>query len=140
MIDAMVRKKLVDTSSISALVSTRIYVDEQPDPATLPSITVHTISDVPDKDVGKGGFARVQVSCWSEPGKPKNPAPVEAVVSAVKAVFHKPRMNSFPFKLTAGSTSYNVTSSVCTGGVRLIDPTTGWYHVPVDIELNFKEV
>lgn len=140
MIDAMIRTKLLAASAVTALVSTRVYIDEQPDPATLPSITIHPISGVPDKTVAGSTQARVQVSCWSLPGKPKNPKPVETVAAAVKAVFHKPRLTSLPYKLTAGTTTYKVITSVVTGGVRLIDPTTGWYHIPLDVEILYNEV
>ena len=143
MITAVVRTKLLTTTAVTNLVSTRIYVDELPDPATLPAITIHPISGVPDKEVGKKGFARVQVSIWAVTGNPKNPSVVESIRAAVKTVFHIPRMNmAYPMRLQAGTTStyYDVTSSTCTGGVRLIDPTTGWYHVPMDIELTYNEV
>ena len=140
MITAMVRTKLLASPAVTALVSTRIYVDELPDPAILPAITIHPISGVPDKKVSKGAFTRVQVSCRANPGKPKNPATVEAVAAAVKAVMHLPRLNNSPERWTAGSTSYDIITRYCTGGIRLIDPVTGWYHVPVDVEIEYKEV
>ena len=136
----MIKKHLLDTPAVTSLVSTRVYIDEQPDPATLPSITIHPTSGVPDKTVAGATFTRTQVSCWSLPGKPKNPKPVETVAAAVRAVFHKPRFNSLPYKLTAGTTTYKVITSQVTGGVRLIDPTTGWYHIPLDIEILYNEV
>ena len=83
MIDAMIRTKLLATSAVTALVSTRVYIDEQPDPATLPSITIHPISGVPDKTVAGSTLSRVQVSCWSLPGKPKNPKPKLYFVSVL---------------------------------------------------------
>lgn len=143
MITAMIRKKLLDTSAVTALVSTRIYVDESPLAGSLPAITIHKASFVPNKEIGKKKFERVQVSCWADPGKPKNPSVVESVAAAVRAVFDIPTMNmSYPMALTSSvsSTVYNVTSTHCTGGFRLVDPTTGWYHIPVDIELNYNEV
>jgi len=140
MIDAMVYKKLLATSAVTALVSTRIYIDEQPDPATLPSITVHPTSGVPNAEIGKKHFARVQVSCWAEPGKPKNPKTVESVAAAVRAALHKPIMNLlYPESWTAGTATYTITKCICTGGIRLIDPTTGWYHIPVDVEISYNE-
>lgn len=143
MITSMIKAKLLATSAITALVSTRIYIDEMPDPATLPAITIHKASFVPDKVVGKRKFERVQVSCWAVPGKPKNPATVESVAAAVRAVFDIPSKNmAYPMRLTSpvSSTAYDITSSHCTGGFRIIDDTTGWYHIPVDIELNYDEV
>jgi hypothetical protein len=143
MITAMIKTKLLATSAVTALVSTRIFVDEQPDPATLPSITISKASYVPNKEIGKKKFERVQVSCWADPGHPMNPSVVESVAAAVRAVFDIPTMNmAYPMKLqsSVSSTVFNVTSSHCTGGFRLIDPTTGWYHIPVDIELNYNEV
>lgn len=143
MITAMIRKKLLDTSAVTSLVSTRIYIDETPLAGSLPAISIHKASFVPDKEIGKKKFERVQVSCWAETGNPKNPAVVESVAAAVRAVFDIPRMNmDYPMQLSSPvtSTKYNVTSSHCTGGFRLIDPTTGWYHIPVDLELNYSEV
>ena len=140
MITAMVRNKLLNTSAVTAMVSTRIYVDEQPVPATLPSITIHPVSGVPDKKVSKGAVARVQVSCWASPGKPRNPVSVEAVAAAVKAALHLPRMNNSVRRWTIGSVSYDIITGYVTGGVRLIDPTTDWYHVPLDVEITYMEV
>ena len=142
MITGMIRSKLLATSAVTALVSTRIYVDDIPDPATLPAISISKASFVPNKEVGKRKFERVQVSCWAEPGNPKNPAVVESVAAAVRAVFDIPRCNFTPYRLTSSvsSTAYDVTSSHCRGGFRLIDPTTGWYHIPVDLEIDYNEV
>jgi hypothetical protein len=140
MITAMVRSKLLASSAVTALVSTRIYVDELPTPAVLPAITIRPVSGVPDKQVSKGAFTRVQVSCWANPGKPKNPAGVESVAAAVKAVMHLPRLNNQVERWTAGSVSYDIISRYCLGGTRLINDPTGWYHIPVDVEITYNEV
>ena len=140
MITAMVRNKLLASSAVMALVSTRVYIDELPDPALLPAITIHPVSGVPDKKVSKGAFTRVQMSCWANPGKPKNPATIEAVAAAVKAVMHLPRLNNQVERWAAGTVSYDIVSRYVTGGIRLVDPVTGWYHVPVDVEITYNEV
>jgi len=139
MITAMVLQKLLNTAAVTALVSTRIYIDELPDSVTLPAISINPISCIPDKDASKGAFARVQASCWADPGKPKNPATIEAVAAAVKAALHLPRLNNQPEKWTAGTTSYYIIARYCSGGVRFISPQTGWYHVPVDVEILYNE-
>ncbi|MDD2753927.1 MAG: DUF3168 domain-containing protein [Methanothrix sp.] len=142
MITGMIRSKLLATSAVTDIVSTRIYVDDIPDPATLPAISISKASFVPNKEVGKKKFERILVSCWAEPGNPKNPAVVESVAAAVRAVFDIPRCNFAPYRLTSSvsATAYDVTSSHCRGGFRLIDPTTGWYHIPVDLEIDYNEV
>jgi hypothetical protein len=143
MITAMVRAKLAATSAVTALVSTRIYVDMLPEPATLPAISVHPVSRIPDPEVGKGWTARVQVSCWSDPLKSagvRSPAEVESVAAAVTAALHKARMNMSPERWTVGSVSYDITSRKVTGGTRLIEDPTGWYHVPVDVLISYYEV
>lgn len=143
MITAMVQTKLLATTAVTALVSTRIYVDSMPQSPTLPAITIHPVSGVPDKEVSKATSARVQVSCWSNPaitGGRRSPAQVESVAAAVKAALHVPRLNSSPQRWAVGSTVYSVLTSRCTGGVRLIDPVTDWYHVPVDVLIEYNEV
>jgi hypothetical protein len=146
MMTAMVRNVLGDNPAIIALVSNRVYVDELPIPSELPAITVHPASDVPDQDVSKGGVVRVQVSCWAEKGNPMNPAKVEAVAAAVKAVLHLPRLNNHVDRWTLDTedlpepVQYDIISRYVTGGIRLIDPNTGWYHKPVDVLITFNEV
>ena len=143
MITAMVQTKLLATTAVTALVSTRIYVDGMPQNPTLPAITIHPVSGVPDKDVSKATSAQVQVSCWSNPavtGGLRSPAQVETVAAAVRAVLHKPRLNTSPQRWTVGSVSYDIITCRCTGGVRLIDPGTNWYHIPVDVLIEYNEV
>lgn len=143
MITAMVRAKLVATAAVTALVSTRIYVDGLPPTPTLPAISVHPVSKVPSKLLGKQAYARVQVSCWSNPPTSegvRSPAEIETVAAAVRAVFHKPYLNSSPEKWTVGSTSYIITSCIVTGGTRMIEDPSGWYHLPIDIEISYNEV
>lgn len=143
MITAMVRSKLLATSAITALVSTRIYVDSLPQSPTLPALSVHPVSKVPGKEVGKGIKARVQISCWSNPPTSegvRSPAEVESVAAAVTAVFHKPRLNASPEKWTVGSVSYVITSCRVTGGTRIIKDPTNWYHIPLDVEISYNEV
>lgn len=144
MITAMVRKKLADTSAVTALVSTRIYIDALPAPSpTLPAISVHPVSRIPSKTVGKGWEARVQVSCWSNPpvsAGVRSPSEVETVAAAVIAALHKPRPNMSPERWTVGSVSYDITTRIVTGGTRTIEEPSGWYHVPVDVQLVYREV
>jgi len=143
MITAMVRNKLANTSAVSALVSTRIYVDALPSGPTLPAISVHPVSRVPDPIVSKGWEARVQVSCWSNPpvsGGIRSPGEVETVAAAVIAALHKPRLNMVPERWTIGSVSYDIITRTVTGGTRMIEDPTGWYHVPVDVLLSYREV
>jgi len=144
MITAMVRSKLAATAGVTALVSTRIYIDALPSPSpTLPAITVHPVSRIPSKVAGKGWEARVQVSCWSNPpvsGGVRSPSEIESVAAAVIAALHKPRANMTPERWTVGSVSYDVTSRTVTGGTRTIRDPGGWYHVPVDVQLVYREV
>ena len=143
MITAMVRSKLANTSAVTALVSTRIYVDALPTSPTLPAISVHPVSRIPDKTVGKGWDARVQVSCWSNPAVVdgvRSPSQIESVAAAVIAALHKPRLNMSPERWTIGSVSYDIISRIVTGGTRTIEDPSGWYHVPVDVSFVYKEV
>lgn len=142
MITAMVRQKLLNTSWVSSLVSGRVFVDSLPETYRLPAITVHPVSRVPDKRVANGWEARVQVSCWSDPnGSAKgSPAEVETVAAAVIAALHKPRLNMLPERWISGNTSYDVIHRIVTGGTRVIEDPTGWYHVPVDVQITYLEV
>ena len=143
MITAMVRSVLASDTGVAALVGTRVYVDALPVGVTLPAISVHPISDPPDPNASNGGTARVQASCWSNPplsNGVRSPAEVESVAAAVKAVMHKPRLNNAVVRWTVGSVSYDIVSRTVTGGVRLIDPITDWYHKPVDVLIRYNKV
>jgi hypothetical protein len=139
----MVRNKLANTSAVTALVSTRIYVDALPSGSTLPAISVHPVSRIPSQTVGKGWEARVQASCWSNPpvsGGVRSPGEVENMAAAVIAALHKPKLNMSPERWTVGSVSYDILTRIVTGGIRMIEDPTGWYHVPVDVLLVYREV
>ncbi|MCK9592312.1 MAG: DUF3168 domain-containing protein [Methanoregula sp.] len=144
MITAMVRSKLLATSGVTTLVSTRVYIDAIPSTTTtLPAIFVSPVSRVPAKQYSKGWEARVQVSCWSNPataGGSRSPSEVENVAAAVTAALHKPRLNNAVEKWTVGSASYNIISRYVTGGTRRMEDPSGWYHVPVDVTLVYQEV
>jgi hypothetical protein len=144
MITAMVRSKLLSTSGVTTLVSTRIYVDGIPTTTTtLPAIFVSSVSRVPAQRYSKGWDSRVQVSCWSNPvtaGGSRSPLEVENVAAAVTAALHNPRFNNSVDKWTIGSVSYDVISRYVTGGTRRIENPSGWYHVPVDVMISYQEV
>ena len=143
MITAMVRSVLANNTGVSTLVSTRVYVDALPAGPTLPAISVHSVSKIPDPEVGKGWSAEVQVSCWSNPpvsGGIRSPAEVETVAAAVIAAMHKPRLNMTPERWTVGAVSYDITTRIVSGGTRVIEDPTGWYHVPVSVRISYREV
>lgn len=143
MISAALRAKLLATSGVTALVSTRVYVDYLPQSPTLPAISIHPVSQIPNKTVDKGSTARIQVSCWSNPsiaGGARSPSEVTSVAAAVKAVCHKAQVNMSPERWTVGSTSFNILSKRVTGMQRMIVDPSGWYHVPIDVELVYQEV
>lgn len=143
MITAMVRNQLAASPTITALVGARVYVDGLPTTPDLPAISVHPVSRVPDAEVGKGYVSRVQISCWSNPpvsGGVRSPGEVETAAAAVIAVMHKPRMNMVPERWTLGSVSYDITTRQVTGGVRRIEDPMGWYHVPIDVRIIYREI
>lgn len=144
MITAMVRAKLAATGGIISLVSDRVYVDMMPEPATLPGITIHPVSRIPDKEVGKGWVSRVQVSCWSDPiraGGMRSPVEIENLAAEVTAALHKPALSDTRVeRWTLGAVSYDITSRVVTGGTRVIEDPTGWYHCPLDVQITYREV
>ena len=118
-------------------------MDALPTSPTLPAITVHPVSRIPDKTVNKGWEARVQVSCWSNPAVVdgiRSPSQVETVAAAVIAALHKPRLNMTPERWTVSTTSYDIVSRTVTGGTRTIEDPSGWYHVPVDVSIVYREV
>lgn len=146
MIDSAVLHKLLATSAITTLVSTRIYPDVLPQPApTFPAISVSLTSDIPSIYVSKGNEARVTVSCWSNPPVSnglRSPAEVQTVAAAVKAVMHKPLFNNSPerWTITGTSTSYDIITRRVTDGTRIIENPNGWYHIPVDVLMSYREV
>jgi len=143
MITAMIRAKLLATAGVTNLVGTRIYIDALPSESTLPGIFISKPSWVPNKEVAKGVETRIQISCWSNPavaGGSRSPAEVESVAAAVRAVMHMSRLNNTPYRLTIGSVSYDIISSVVQGGVRKIEDPSGWYHIPVDVLIHYREV
>jgi hypothetical protein len=142
LIDAAVLAKLRAASTITALVGSRVYPDALPPSPALPALTVRKISDIPDPEVGAAHRARVQVSCWSNPTPAngvRSPAEVEGLASAVGALLHSARLNSSPTSWTAGATTYRVLSTRATFGPRLTEDGSGYYHVPVDVLVDFTE-
>ena len=140
----MVRDKLLATTAITALVSTRVYVDALPPTPTFPAISVHLTSDVPDEEVGKLVSCRVQISCWDNPpfgeNQLRSPVNVEALSAAVKTAMHKPLMSDTRAeKWTAGGVSYQINKRVVKGGTMIVHPLD-WYHIPRDVLIDYQEV
>jgi len=145
LIDEGVRLKLVaTTSAVYALIGARVFYDEVPLGETLPAITLHKISDIPDPQVPGAHKARVQCSCWDDPPRDMNgvrsPSAVERLASAVGSIFHKPRVGFTPERWEIGSTVYSITKSEVADAPRLIEDKTRWLHVPADVLLEFREV
>ena len=141
----MVRDKLLATSGITSLVSTRVYVDGIPSSPTFPCISVHLTSDVPNGEVGKLNEVRVQVSCWDNPpraeGGLRSPVNVEALSAAVKTALHKPIHSDTRVErwTVTGVGSYDIIKRTVTGGTMVPHPLD-WYHIPRDVLISFTEV
>ena len=140
----MVRDKLLATSGVTSLVSTRVYVDGLPTTPTFPCISVHLTSDVPNGDIGKFGECRVQVSCWDNPpraeGGLRSPVAIEALSAAVKTALHKPiHSDTKVERWTTTSGSYDIIKRIVTGGTMIPHPLD-WYHIPRDVLISYQEV
>jgi hypothetical protein len=75
--------KLLATSGVTSLVSTRISPGRRPQAGALPSISVNSISGAPVyTDDGEAGLAygRIEIDCWAE-----TYSSAKAVARAVKA-------------------------------------------------------
>lgn len=69
-----------------------------------------------------------------------SPAEVETVAAAVIAALHMPIMNNQVERWTIGAVSFDIVTRMVTGGTRVIEDPTGWYHVPVDVQISYREV
>jgi len=142
LIDGAVITKLKASPAVTSLVSSRIYPDRLPPNPTLPAITVLKISDVPDPVVPSARFARVQCSCWSDPPAAngvRSPAEVERLSGAVGSAVHVAQLNMSPTAWTVGTASYSVTKTRVQNAPRMIEDGSGYYHVPVDVVVEFTE-
>ena len=141
-IDAAVIAKLKATTAITAIVGQRIYPDSLPLTPTLPALRVSFVDSNPDNEVPGFNRARVQISCYSNPATSngvRSPAEVMSMVKAIKDLFHKPRLNSSPTVWSAGSFSYSMLSSQVQVGPRTTEDVSQYYHVPVDVLVQFRE-
>lgn len=143
LIDVAVHDRLVaTTSSTYALVGARVYYDEVPMGATLPAISLVKVSDIPDPEVPGHYTARVQASCWSDPQKAngeRSPAEVEGLAAAVVADLHRPRLTHSVLAWAASTKTYSIMTSRIANAPRVIEDVSGWFHVPVDVLLEFRE-
>lgn len=140
-IDAAVRSKLLASTAVTALVSTRIYTDSLPDNVTLPAISVHPITDLEDENVPDAMTARVQVSCWSNPvisGGQRSPNEIENIADAVEAAISKTKLEWINETWTIGTKTYTVTGCRAITNARIIDDPSGWLHKPVDFMIEFR--
>lgn len=140
-IDAAVRSKLLASTAVTALVSTRIYTDSLPDNVTLPAISVHPITDLEDENVPDAMTARVQVSCWSNPvisGGQRSPNEIENIADAVESVLSKTRLEWINESWTIGTKTYTVTGCRAITNARIIDDPSGWLHKPIDFIIEFR--
>jgi hypothetical protein len=134
-IDAALRAKLVATSGVTTLVSTRIYPDELPQGSALPAIRYSLISDVPDRHVPGFREARVQVSVYDDDPTPTDANTVaEAVISAIS----RTELQMEPASWTAGATAFTVITCRAVNGPRLREPDTRYWHYPVDFLIKYR--
>ncbi len=90
-VDAMVRKKLLDSPSITELVDTRIYSQRLPRGSALPAIVVKLVDVIPDEWVPDAFRSRVQVSVYSladEEENSRSPKESRLIEEAVKSTLH----------------------------------------------------
>jgi len=143
LIDAAVRNQLLNVNAVTAIVADRIFFDMIPIGETLPAIIISLISDIPDRNVPGLWLSRVQISCWSNPVMQnglKSPEEVSVLADAVKTALHQPHLNKGVSAWTVGKTTYSVSSVKVENGPRLVDMLSDWYHMPVDVLINFREV
>lgn len=134
-IDAALRAKLVATSGVTTLVSTRIYPDELPQGTALPAIRYSLISDVPDRHVPGFREARVQVSVYDDDPSPTDANTVaEAVISAIS----RTELQMEPASWTEGSTTFTVITCRAVNDPRLREPDTRYWHYPVDFLIKYR--
>lgn len=142
MIDVAVRARLLADSGVAAIVGERVHYDDLPIDPTLPAIRVSPVSDNPDPEVPGANFARVQVSCYSDPPRAngvRSPAELNGLVAAVVSAVHAPRLTSSPTSWsTPNGTSYSIVRRRAQVGPRVPEPVSGYLHVPVDVLIDFN--
>jgi hypothetical protein len=142
-IDSALRTVLLSDSGVSAHVSDRIYFDMFPVGGTLPAITLSLISLIPDPVIPDAWKARVQCSCWSNPVSQngiKSPAEITALADAVKTAINRTSIQKEVEAWVSGITTFSVQKVRIENTPRFLDPSTDWYHVPIDILIEFRKV
>jgi hypothetical protein len=140
-IDAALRAKLSADSPVAVITGGRIYIDRLPINPTLPAISLHLVSEIPHDNIPNLFSSRVQISCWSDPASQdgiQSPAEVMGLSDAVKTAVSKTKLEAEPAAWTVGTTTYSVHGVRVQNAPRMIDPVTNWYHVPVDLVIEFR--
>ena len=127
--------ELKATTSISAIVSTRIYRKKFPDGISFPAITVQEISDIADTDTNTGGWAHTRIQCtaWAEtPGQENNLSRI------IRKALHR-KKNTL---MTAGSGKVYIVMIRDAGSVPDDNPEIPIYmeHRDFTIMYDYKEV
>jgi hypothetical protein len=93
--------KLLATSGVTSLVSTRIYPGAIPQAAAMPAISVQRISGAPVyTDQGEAGLAsaRLEIDCWAETYSAAKQA-ARAVIAALSAFVGTQGSQTFQYVL-----------------------------------------
>uniref|UniRef100_A0A6H1Z8A6 Tail protein n=1 Tax=viral metagenome TaxID=1070528 RepID=A0A6H1Z8A6_9ZZZZ len=111
--------------TVAGLIGTRFYPMELPQQPTLPACTYNRVSYVRPDEIPYP-TVRVQVTCWAA-----THSGAWALARAIEAAASRK-------KGTAGGMTIKYASVV--NNLDLRDPTTGYYTVPVDFKVTYREV
>lgn len=88
-IETVFRQHLLAHPGLTAIVGSRIYMIARPNTSALPALTLHLISNLPQRDLDDTAYmqARIQVSCWSDSYGPAKalPGEIRAAVDTFRA-------------------------------------------------------
>jgi len=122
--DGLIAWALADPT-VSGLISTRFYPYKLPQTPTLPACTYFRVSyrtpdEIPYPTV------RIQVTCWAA-----NHGGARALANAIVKAAGKKKGTSASVEIKYASIE---------NMLDLRDPTTGYYAVPVDFRVTYREV
>ncbi len=139
-IEVAIRNWLLEDSTISGLVGTRVYPLELPVGISTPAISYMLVSDPLQKAPGHYR-QRIQFSVWVRGADSVMQGfPVaRKVKDAIRAKVDGRGNNLYPCELAGDTYRYKIISIEFAGGPDLAEPETCMAHIPVDLIVEYWE-
>jgi len=123
-IEVVLKRMLETDTDLLALITGRVYPGKLPQGATLPAVTYRKVSGprIHDLDVA---YPRFQITAWAE-----------SYIEAVAVAF---AIRGATQRYKGIRDGVKIPQIVYLNEVDMIDPETGYYTRPVDVEIIYEE-